>query len=342
MNFDAMIEIFSKGFADDYRQRKAGNTPTSSSTGPAISEEPNKDSQAPEPAETPNNAGQAGSTQTESKGVLERFKDEGGYSGVAEAGARTAAAESQTSNASMDAAQSRTAQKRQNTAQRTAARTAPVATQKSFNPALASLLAVAAGYASSDAFISGAGGRTNKDITDGQIASFNRVSRNQTKARQQTKRNRAITSKVKNIRLAYKEVSDDEHVARLETVLNPDGKKGTAAARAEIEAMREAKRVEKAHAPVPPIQGLVWDQSVKKWRKPENVGKTATEVQGKKRIRGSGLGQAGRSAGGSGSGRGRGRIFSGGRKGRAAEGDIGVAGKSRRISAKSTRRSRRK
>ena len=86
---------------------------------------------------------------------------------------------------------------------------------------------------------------------------------------------------------------------------------------------------------------MVWDQSVKKWRKPENVGKTATEVQGKKRIRGSGLGQAGRSAGGSGSGKGRGRVFSGGRKGRPAEGDIGVAGKSRRISAKRRRTNRR-
>ena len=337
MNFDAMIEIFSKGFADDYRQRKAGNTPTSSSTGPAISEEPNKDSQAPEPAETPNNAGQAGSTQTESKGVLERFKDEGGYSGVAEAGARTAAAESQTSNASMDAAQSRTAQKRQNTAQRTAARTAPVATQKSFNPALASLLAVAAGYASSDAFVSGAGGRTNRDITDGQIAAFNRVSRNQTKARQQTKRNRAITSKVKNIRLAYKEVSDDEQSTKIANILAPDRQERMDAAKAKIEAMRSAKQVEKAHAPVPPIQGLVWDQSVKKWRKPENVGKTATEVQGKKRFRGSGIGQTGSSVGGTASGKGRTKGSAGGRKGRVAIGDIGVAGKSRRYSAKKKR-----
>jgi hypothetical protein len=200
---------------------------------------------------------------------------------------------------------------------------------------------------------------------------------------------------VKNIRLAYKEVSDNEQSTKIADILSPDRKEGMDAAKAKIEAMRSAKQgltksvrsklkaakgalgrtslqfntdirvagkqlskpnpkmvnpnnvfeiqtaakpkqVEKAHAPVPPIQGLVWDQSVKKWRKPENVGKTATEVQGKKRIRGSGLGQAGRSAGGSSSG--RGRLFSGGRKGRVAEGDIGVAGKSRRISAKKSRK----
>ena len=140
--------------------------------------------------------------------------------------------------------------------------------------------------------------------------------------------------------MAYKEIANQDDLAKKEAILSPDRQEGMDAARAKIEAMRSAKQVEKAHAPVPPIQGLVWDQSVKKWRKPENVGKTAAEVQGKKRIRGSGLGQTGRSAGGAGSGRGRGSLFSSGRKGRTAEGDIGVAGKSRRISAKKRRTNR--
>jgi len=304
--------------------------------------EPNKDSQAPEAAETPNNS--TGGGEDKGKSLGSKIKDylpAGGSLDVKGNWGKIADNASSGGGGGEDAvnsAQYRSQLRRQGAStsrlQRQAQR--PQQTEKGFNPALASLLAVAAGFASSDAFVSGAGGRTNKDITDGQIAAFNRVSRNQTKARQQTKKNRATTSKVKNIRLAYKEVSDDEQSTKIADILAPDRQEGMDAAKAKIEAMRSAKQVEKAHAPVPPIQGLVWDQSVKKWRKPENVGKTATEVQGKKRIRGSSLGQSGRSAGGSSSG--RGRLFSSGRKGRVAEGDIGVAGKSRRISAKKRRK----
>jgi hypothetical protein len=234
---------------------------------------------------------------------MDTFKDDGGYSGIAAEGIASANQASEAAGASMDQSAQRTAGRRQMRAAKTAG-----SMQKGFNPALASLLAVAAGFASSDAFVSGTGGKTNDDITDSHLSAFSRASRK--------RKSKATTSRVKNIRMAYKEIANQNNV--LEVQVAP-------------------KQVEKAHAPVPPIQGLVWDQSVKKWRKPENVGKTATEVQGKKRIRGSGLGQAGRSAGGSGSGRGRGRIFSGGRKGRPAEGDIGVAGKSQRISAKKLR-----
>ena len=337
---DAVKNKFSSGTTTYEEPKESSPNPygtTSERQKVEDAQAPNKDSQAPEAAQTPNNSmgggGDEGGGEEEKEPGLFSSGTKGKWMDIASQGSG-----GEGGGGEADAAQNRAQMRRQGASTSRLQRQAqlPQRTQKSFNPALASLLAVAAGYASSDAFISGAGGRTNKDITAGQIENFNRMSRNQTKARQQTKKNRATTSRVKNIRLAYKEVSDDEHVAKLETVVNPDGKKGMAAARAEIEAMREAKRVEKAHAPVPPIQGLVWDQSVKKWRKPENVGKTATEVQGKKRIRGSGLGQAGRSAGGSSSG--RGRLFSGGRKGRVAEGDIGVAGKSRRISAKKSRK----
>ena len=205
-------------------------------------------------------------------------------------------------------AQGRSAMRRQSSAQQRAARASrPPAVQKAFNPALASLLAVAAGVVASDAFVSGAGGRTNKDITAGQLAAFKQAGRKQTKARQQTKKSRTTRAPVKDIRLAYKEMAKDD------------------------------MEITKAHAPVPPIQGLVWDQGAQKWRKPENVGKTATEVQGKKRIRGSGLGQQSRSAGGSGSGKGRGREFAHGRRSRAASGDIGVAGKSVKHGSKKRR-----
>jgi hypothetical protein len=377
MNFDDILYILAK--ADPYSSNSAANAPAAdaevrgykpegkSKIGGAINNvkpkesspnpyaentqpEPNKDSQAPEAAETPNNS--TGGGEDKGKSLGSKIKDylpAGGSLDVKGNWGKIADNASSGGGGGEDAvnsAQYRSQLRRQGAStsrlQRQAQR--PQQTEKGFNPALASLLAVAAGFASSDAFVSGAGGRTNKDITDGQIAAFNRVSRNQTKARQQTKKNRATTSKVKNIRLAYKEVSDDEQSTKIADILAPDRQEGMDAAKVKIEAMRSAKQgltkpeqVEKAHAPVPPIQGLVWDQSVKKWRKPENVGKTATEVQGKKRFRGSGIGQTGSSVGGTASGKGRTKGSAGGRKGRIAVGDIGVAGKSRRYSAKKSR-----
>jgi len=46
----------------------------------------------------------------------------------------------------------------------------------------------------------------------------------------------------------------------------------------------------KDHLPMPPRQGEVWDELKHRWVKPENAGRTVAEVQGEKRIRGSGVG----------------------------------------------------
>jgi len=46
----------------------------------------------------------------------------------------------------------------------------------------------------------------------------------------------------------------------------------------------------KDHLPIPPRQGEVWDGVKNRWVLPENAGKTVMEVQGKKRIRGTGVG----------------------------------------------------
>ena len=145
---------------------------------------------------------------------------------------------------------------------------APVA--KSFNPALASLLAVSAGFAASGAVVNAAGARGARDITDDQLRLF-------------------------------------------ETLANK----------------KRGRKLRKEHSPIPPIQGLVWDQGAQRWRRPENVGKTASEVQGKKRIRGSGIGQTAKTPGGTSAGKGRGRGYSRGRAQRVATGDIGVAGAQR-------------
>jgi len=73
--------------------------------------------------------------------------------------------------------------------------------------------------------------------------------------------------------------------------------------------------VEKEHSALPPRQGLMWDAVKHRWTRPENVGHTVTEVQGKKRFRGTGTGVHERSVSGQGSGKTRlveaGRRFKG-------------------------------
>ena len=62
----------------------------------------------------------------------------------------------------------------------------------------------------------------------------------------------------------------------------------------------------KDHSPVPPRQGLQWDAVKHRWTSPDKIGKTVTETQGKKRIRGTGTGMHERSVGGHGKGSQRG------------------------------------
>ena len=63
--------------------------------------------------------------------------------------------------------------------------------------------------------------------------------------------------------------------------------------------------LQKEHAPIPPIMGEVFDPVKHRWTKPDNVGKTVVEVQGKKRYRGTGVGGHEHSVGGHGSGKAR-------------------------------------
>ena len=46
----------------------------------------------------------------------------------------------------------------------------------------------------------------------------------------------------------------------------------------------------KDHMSIPPRQGLIWDAMKHIWTRAEQVGKTVTDTQGKKRIRGTGTG----------------------------------------------------
>ena len=73
--------------------------------------------------------------------------------------------------------------------------------------------------------------------------------------------------------------------------------------------------VQKEHSMSPPRAGEVWDAVKHRWVKPENIGHSVSEVQGKKRIRGTGAGVHERSVAGHGSGKARlveaGRRFKG-------------------------------
>mgnify|MGYP006970213766 CR=1 FL=1 len=100
---------------------------------------------------------------------------------------------------------------------------------------MASLGAVAVGYASSYSFGRLAGCSTKGDSTDRHLRSFSRAARK--------KKSKATTSRVKNIRMAYKEIANQDDLANKEAILAPVGKKGMPAARAGIEAMEEVKQV---------------------------------------------------------------------------------------------------
>ena len=89
----------------------------------------------------------------------------------------------------------------------------------------------------------------------------------------------------------------------------------------QVEMVRKLKGIRKSdddpfleldHAPVPPRMGLMWDAVKHRWTRPEKVGRTVWEVQGKKRLRGSGTGVHERSrAGGGAGGKGQGSMEAG-------------------------------
>ena len=57
-----------------------------------------------------------------------------------------------------------------------------------------------------------------------------------------------------------------------------------------LDALAEMEMLYKDHAPVPPRYGLMWDAVKHRWTRPEKVGRTVWDVQGKKRLRGAGTG----------------------------------------------------
>ena len=98
------------------------------------------------------------------------------------------------------------------------------------------------------------------------------------------------------------------------------------------------KDIEKDRLSIPPRQGLVFDPAKKRWTNPDNVGKTVTEVQGRKRIRGTGTGvHEGAIATGKVGGKGEGSAVSG-RKFRDAKEEEGQKPQKKKVSASALKR----
>ena len=161
--------------------------------------------------------------------------------------------------------------------------------EKQFPPELASLMSAAAGWAfSSDV------GRAG-EMTPEQAREWERT----LSAADRRKMERSLRSKMRRkgmdktldksafdaLKESYND-SSDEYIKR-----SPE---------------KNDFLVIKEHSILPPRQGLMWDAVKHRWTRPENVGHTVTEVQGKKRLRGVGTGVHERSVSGHGSGKTRG------------------------------------
>jgi len=160
--------------------------------------------------------------------------------------------------------------------------------QKQFPPALASLMSAAAGWA-----FSGDVGKVGQ-MTDQQAREWERT----LSAADRRKMERSMRSKMRRKSVdktldkssfdslkEYYADSSDEYIKR--------------------SFERNDFLVQKDHSVLPPRQGLMWDAVKHRWTRPENVGHTVTEVQGKKRFRGVGTGAHERSVSGHGSGKAR-------------------------------------
>ena len=166
------------------------------------------------------------------------------------------------------------------------------ASLQKISPGLAGLMAAAAGWALSDSMVEAGGGSPRGNMTPQQLREWERTVR-------RTMRKKDMSLDKESWESLQKTYYDDADLYfRRVPVQN-------------------AVVISKDHAPVPPKQGLQWDELKKKWVTAEHLGKSVVEVQGKKRIRGSGTGvhehslHAGRSGGkGEGSGE-AGRRFRG-------------------------------
>jgi hypothetical protein len=133
------------------------------------------------------------------------------------------------------------------------------------SPGLAGLMAAAAGWAMSDEIVRSGGGSPRGEMTPQQVREWERTLR-----RTMRKKDMSLDKSAwEELQKTY--YDDSDLYFRRVPVQN-------------------AVVISKDHAPVPPRQGLQWDELKKKWVSPDHLGRSASELQGKKRIRGSGTG----------------------------------------------------
>jgi len=163
-----------------------------------------------------------------------------------------------------------------------------------FPPALASLAAFGAGWAMSDTFTEAPRGQ----MTPSQQRDWERLIRSAMRRKKDLHKDA-----IDGLRSYYKD-SSDTYVKRMP--------------------IDNSLALSKEHAPIPPRQGLVWDEQKHHWTRQEHVGHTVAEVQGKKRVRGTGTGVHERTrAGGGAGGKGVGMSVEAGRRFRSSA-DVGV------------------
>jgi len=163
------------------------------------------------------------------------------------------------------------------------------------SPSLAGLLSAAAGWAMSDDIVRSGGGSPRGQMSPAQQLEWERMLR-----RQMRKKSLPEDVAFEDLQKHWQD-SSDTYVRKIP--------------------IDNSLNISKDHAPVPPIMGEVWDAVKHRWTKPEHVGHTVQEVQGKKRIRGTGTGVHERTVGGHGTG--KVRLLEAGRRYRSPA-DVGM------------------
>jgi len=160
---------------------------------------------------------------------------------------------------------------------------------RKLSPALAGLMSAAAGWAMSDSVVEAGGGSPRGRMSDAQAREWERT----LSAAERRAEERAMRS-----RMRRKSVDGGtDAMAQLKTFYDESD---TYVRRTPVP---NGVSVQKEHSMSPPRAGEVWDAVKHRWVKPENVGHSVSEVQGKKRIRGTGTGVHERSVAGHGSGK---------------------------------------
>ena len=159
---------------------------------------------------------------------------------------------------------------------------------KKLSPYMERLGAAVAGWLISDDIVRAGGGSPRGQMSDQQAREWERsLSAAERRQLERQGRNRMRkrasdkTNAYTDMQIHFKEGSD-EYVRKAP--------------------LKNGINLNKEHSASPPRQGLMWDAVKHRWTRPENIGHTVTEVQGKKRVRGQGTGVHERSVGGHGGG----------------------------------------